>query len=784
MKLLRKSPLLIAFLVIIFSANSSVFAKDEWLRVRSKNFNLIGNASEKDIKKAATKLEQFRETFRQVFKTTNLTSSIPTNVIVFKSNSYYKTFKPKRADGKIDNFVAGFFQPGEDVNYITLSMDGDEADVFGTVFHEYVHFILNTNFTSSDIPPWFNEGLAEYYQTFQIVDDQKVKLGLPQSEHLAFLQSNELIPLKTLFGISSYGLLQMEPRTRNLFYAESWALIHYLIQSGKTDGLGKFLSSLGKGADAEIAFRNAFQTDYAEMEKELRKYVRKATYQYNQLTFSQKLIFETNMVVTPMGEGETNAYLGDLLYHTDRAADAEPYLLKALAVLPDSATANMAMGMVRFQENKFDEARAYLEKVVSQESKNHYAYYRYAYVLARSKAEEGGSEAITAESALKIATLLKKAIDLDPNFLPSYDLLAFSSLVSGKGVEDAAATVLKALKYKPDDTSMSLRLSELYVRMNKIEEAGVIAGKVMLTADDPQLKARAESIMRYVDQRKDLDKQRSEAMAKFVAAGGDPSAIAEAGKELSAEEQAKVDQLWDNRSISGNIKKLEDGSIRVVGHLEKITCVGSKITYTINTETEKFLLTSPDFQSLELVTYGESGGEVGCDADLKDSKAIFTYKAGTAKNSKARGELFSIDFVPNYFKLMSGDEMAAFDAANSQHVREKKSSLASGGLKDIMLKPTAGEKRVLGTIETMECGSSGVLKVAVDDKTLRLAISAGNPMQIRSYAGDPRSMNFNCGMKALSQPIVVIYKDLADAKSKTDGTLVSIEVVPNDFKLD
>ncbi|MBC7795729.1 MAG: DUF1570 domain-containing protein, partial [Pyrinomonadaceae bacterium] len=227
---------LCAFLFVFVSADVS--AKDEWLQVRSKNFNLIGNASERDIRKVATKLEQFRETFRQLFTKTNLTASIPTNVVVFKSDGAYKPFKPIRADGKIDNFVAGYFQPGEDVNYITLSTDGEDADTYGTIFHEYVHFIINTSFGKTDVPPWFNEGLAEYYQTFTIEEDQKVKLGLPQSNHLLLLQQNKLIPLETLFKINNYSLGQNANHSRSIFYAESWALIHYLVQGGKSEGLG------------------------------------------------------------------------------------------------------------------------------------------------------------------------------------------------------------------------------------------------------------------------------------------------------------------------------------------------------------------------------------------------------------------------------------------------------------------------------------------------------------------------------------------------------------------
>jgi hypothetical protein len=115
-------PVSLVFFLLVIAGPA--LAKDEWIQVKSKNFLLIGNASEKDIRRVGTRLEQFRETFRQLFANTNLTASIPTNVIVFKSGAAYKPFKPKRADGKLDTFVAGFFQPGEE-NYITLSTEGE-----------------------------------------------------------------------------------------------------------------------------------------------------------------------------------------------------------------------------------------------------------------------------------------------------------------------------------------------------------------------------------------------------------------------------------------------------------------------------------------------------------------------------------------------------------------------------------------------------------------------------------------------------------------------------------
>jgi len=119
------------------------------------------------------------------------------------------------------------------VNYITLSTEGEDAETYGTIFHEYVHFIIDTNFGKSEVPPWFNEGLAEYYQTFMIEGDQKAKLGLPQSGHLQLLQQNKLIPLETLFKISNYALHQNANHSRSVFYAQSWALIHYLVDKSE-----------------------------------------------------------------------------------------------------------------------------------------------------------------------------------------------------------------------------------------------------------------------------------------------------------------------------------------------------------------------------------------------------------------------------------------------------------------------------------------------------------------------------------------------------------------------
>ncbi len=83
------------FLVVV-SSRAPVFAKDTWTSVRSKNFLLVGNASEKNIRQVGVRLEQFREVFSRLFTTLNVNSPVPTTVIVFKNDDSYRPFKPNQ----------------------------------------------------------------------------------------------------------------------------------------------------------------------------------------------------------------------------------------------------------------------------------------------------------------------------------------------------------------------------------------------------------------------------------------------------------------------------------------------------------------------------------------------------------------------------------------------------------------------------------------------------------------------------------------------------------------
>jgi tetratricopeptide (TPR) repeat protein len=726
----------------------------------------------------------------------NLSGSIPTNVVVFRSASSYKPFKPLRADGKADTGIAGYFQPGEDVNYITLSTEGSDADTFGTIFHEYVHFVLNTNFGKSDVPLWFNEGLAEYYQTFEIADDIDVKLGLPQSNHIYLLQQSKLMPLDMLFNATHHQVHGAGGHSRSIFYAQSWALMHYLIQSGKTDALGNFLARLRSGAEPQPAFEQAFQTTYKQMENDLRKYISGSSYKYSQIRFKTKLTFDNDMQVSMLDDATSNAYLGDLLYHSNRPDDAERYLIDALKTSPDSPLANTALGMVKIRQRKFDDARRYLEKAIASDPKNHSAYYQYAYLLSREGRDEFGFvRNFAPATAAKMREALRKSIALNPAFTESYELLAFVAVVNNDELDDAIAQLQKALEYQPGNQRYALRMAEIYSRQNKLTDAKTIAEKIARTTDSEDVKQRAEQLMAMAVQREEIGKMRGgDVLIMSEESTQGPSGPPKLGRSRVTEAEHAM------LSITEALRPLMDGERRVIGRVQKIDCTRSPVVYTITADGETFTLASKDFEGLTVGAFDATLGstQVSCEGGLSSINTVITYSPGAGKT---RGELVALEFVPGDFRLLPETEIARLREAAANDWNSEGASTVSvetiGGMPDeaarrkmmmdamksVVKTPGLGEKRETGLLQTIECKGRDMIFV-FSTKAGMVKVAAPKQPQIRMFVQDLAGMQFGCGLKPIDNPAVFVYTSNPNSKTKSVGDLIALDLMPIGFVLE
>ncbi len=631
---------LLACFLLIISLCAFASAKDNWIQVRSKNFTLVGNANEREIRAVAAQLEQFREAFERLVNRGRRSSSVPVTVLVFKNDNSFKPFKPLYNGKPLD--LAGYFQSGTDMNYIALTTEKRAENPYAVIFHEYVHLLVSDY--ASNTPLWFNEGVAEYYSTFDVgKGDREVKLGTPIANHVYLLRSRNLLPLGTLLATDGSSPLYNEGDKRSIFYAQSWALVHYLVLGKKSERrqkLGKYFGLLAAGKSIEESFRVAFETDFAAMEKELREYVRRDTYPVETFSLIEKLETSAEMQASPLTEGEAFAYLGDLLLHTNRLDAAEEYLQKALALNSESAAAHASLGMLRVRARRLDEAKEHLEKAATADTANFLAHYYYAYALSREGMD--ASQFIgeyKPETVKRMRAELEKAIKLAPNFPNSYHLLAFINLVTGENLDEAVRLLRRALAIAPGRAEFSYVLAQVYMRKGDFAQARRILEPIIKNNPDPQLRLHAERVM------------------TSIAAMEERQTQARASENQTSTERANVASSTQNES--GNpppppapraprLIQPAASEQQKRGTLLSIECpAGNSAVLVVQTADGIVKFNIADLTRLKLVTYTtEISGEITCGKLKTPLNVVVTYRPAKEERKGFEGDAVAVEFLP------------------------------------------------------------------------------------------------------------------------------------------
>ena len=627
----RSTIFLSTILCLFLSAPVEAWARDSWVSVRSKNFFLIGNASEKEIRQVAARLEQFREVFSRLFDRANLSSPVPTRVVVFKNDKSYTPFKTGKN-------TAGYFQAGPDVNYITLTTEGrGEQDPFSVIFHEYTHLLISN--TSKNVPTWFSEGLAEYYSTAEVSDDQKFVLGNPIRSHVYLLRQSKLLPLKTLFTVDHDSPYYNERDKQSVFYAQSWALMHYLILgkgAQRVNQVGAFIDALDANVEVDVAFRQAFQVTLEQMENELYTYVRKDRYPIVSGHFTQKITPEQELVTTPVTEAEAQAYLGDLLLHSNRP-DAEVYLNKALELDPNLAMAHAALGMLRVREGRLQEARISLEKAVATDSQNYLIHYYYAFALSRPDLTSDFTTGISQDDADKMRAHLNKAIELRPDYLDSYGLLAYVNLVSQRNLDETEQVLKRITAASPARGDLLFMLAQIHVAKDDYRSASDLLLKLSDGKSDSEVRQRAQKLLLVVE---NLSKVRQRADDQTILRQG----VVQRDGVLTF----PFDPLSALREA---LRKPTAGEAQVQGVLTRVECDGKGIVFFVQVPERVFRLTTNSFKQVSLRSFSpDSGREITCGTRKDENNVVVIYVPDETP-SRTNGIAKSIEFVPKDFKL-------------------------------------------------------------------------------------------------------------------------------------
>lgn len=464
---------LLAFLTLSLLA-STAFAieppreKERWTTLKIEELTVYSSASDYTTRSVASSLVRLRDVLSVVTKL-KVRSPLPTKVFIFSDERSFAPYA-EAAMGRPDH-LSGVFLSNRDGNYVLIN--GSARGVNHVVYHELTHYFLR-NTLPAKVPLWFNEGLAEFYTTV-IADTGSVDVGRPVEQHVLWLRNQALIPLKDLFAVNHDSKEYHEGDRRGVFYAESWALVHYLMMGNpaRRSQLGTYVGLIASGKTIDDAFRTAFHGSYDDLERELRKYIRSFSMSFMRYTVADLKATDVPAPM-PLARDALLVGLADLLIHTHTPhfGEAETFLTAALQANPSSADANAEMGVAKSWQRQNAEAETYFEKAVQLGSRDALPYVLYAdSILRRTDASARRNAGVPQADVLKARELFRKAAELNPSSAIAFSGLGATYTMTPGDPAPGIAALEKSLALAPSEADALYNLVVLDARAGRRDEA-------------------------------------------------------------------------------------------------------------------------------------------------------------------------------------------------------------------------------------------------------------------------------------------------------------------------
>jgi tetratricopeptide (TPR) repeat protein len=478
-----------------------LFAKDEpkWIEVHTAHFSVVTDAGEKRGREVALRMEQMRAVFGGLILKDKLRMPVPITVIALKGDKQYGIVAPSK-----QTMAGGFYIPAWDRVYIVLNLF--EQEPWRSVAHSLAHYLLNYNY-----PPaqgWFDEGLAEYFGSLQI--GKQVDIGgdpelapewhedamdtmemlrhdsnVPQS--LTQLVSSPVwLSMTDLFTMKHDGSGTLEGTHHTLFYAQSWMVVHYLVNKNKMPEAGTYFDLvLNQKVPVDKAMVQAFDLTPQQMEDTVKTYFKSLSGLGIALDQAKKPVempvdiqqpdhfaapFDADdiaMVVSPVKEEDAKALIGDVMARLPEHRDQAIHDLQQLTADPkDNEAAHRGLAREYLREKKFDAAGDELEKATELNAQDPWIWY-YRSALKYQSAQATRQEM---RGLANMMQDLRAVADWYPELADAYNMLGMAR-VEGGGIASALEAQKQAIALAPRNVEYQFNLGQIYVAGKKWEAA-------------------------------------------------------------------------------------------------------------------------------------------------------------------------------------------------------------------------------------------------------------------------------------------------------------------------
>lgn len=585
----------------------------QWLRLRSPHFVVVGDASERELRRVADRVEGFREGLMRALPNATVAIPVPMTIVVFATDSGFTPFKPL-VNGRPMERIAGYFLGGEDANYIAMTLAHGER-AYPTILHEYTHALLAETLPSA--PTWLHEGLAEIYSTYtERADGRSALIGGVPTMHLHELQSGVPLPIEDVMAADSRSAVYNEGERRGMFYAQAWALTHYVLLGNETRRaqVPEYLRLRDEGKSVGDAIRGAFGCEPKALETELKDYGRLFSLKSFEVALDPNRRRQWTLTAERIPLPDAQTYTVELLARQGRLDEARRAIDRILQASPGLPRGLAALGRLHVRADRADEGVPLLRTAAERLPDDAAVASTYARALVDQLRAQGTEAAANDREGLdRVGRALDIAHRLDPDDVYVVAMQGYVALLEGADFARAGELLERAVRLSPARQDYHLLLAQVFIAQRNLAGAQGLLGPLVARGADARIRDQARSLLaRAVED-----------------SSSTPDAIAAMRQALT-------------------LRMPEADESRVLGRFERVECGAEGTVLHVRTGDQLVRLRTARLEDVDLINYrDEPVAPVGCGVPAEALRVVATFRGALDRDA----EVVALEFVPADFEL-------------------------------------------------------------------------------------------------------------------------------------
>jgi len=464
--------------------------QQHWIRVSSGHFSVVTDADEKSGHDVVVRFEQMRSVFGQLLSRNRINMSEPVDILALRNDEEYSKVVPSRQGQGI---AAGFFLPGEDRNYFVLNLS--KEDSWRAVSREFAAVFLNYNYPPTQA--WFDEGFVDYFSSLRF-DNKQAQIGGDPASFTELLNASTWLAIPDLFATHPDASAK-EGSHHTLFYAQSWIVMHYLLDQSKLPETGTYFDLVeNQKLPVEGAMQKAYGMSSAQFAQAVKDHFHSLA-QPPQPPQKGKQPSAGNAGETQLPgvapadqigsstqeltEAEGRALVAEMSVRLPEHRDQAMHELESITDQPkmDNVVARRGLAWAHMEKKEFSRAVDELNKGAELNPKDPWLHYYLALVRARAAQSAGSST----EGLPNMMQDLRLTLDWDAEFAQARSMLAMAQLEGG-GVHAAMDSMRVAIQLAPRNQSYLLNMAQIYLAGKNWDAATALLERLR-SSSEPQI---------------------------------------------------------------------------------------------------------------------------------------------------------------------------------------------------------------------------------------------------------------------------------------------------------